>query len=862
MNLAAGSRLGPYQIVSQLGSGGMGVVYKARDPRLKRTVAIKLLPPDLTRDETAKQRFLQEAQAASALDHPNICTIFEINETADGQLYLVMAHYEGETLKERISKGALELDDAIDIAKQVGEGLAEAHGAGIVHRDIKPANLLITKTGVVKILDFGLAKLAGAEGMTQTGTTLGTVAYMSPEQAKGEEVDHRTDIWSLGVVLYEMLAGQPPFQGKNYLVVANAIAGGTPRSLTGPAAAAQGVLERALNKQRSERHSAAADLLDDLQRVCSLSDAPTAAARPLPPDVPSIAVLPFADMSPEKDQDYFCEGMAEEIINALTKLENLKVASRTSAFQFKDRSQDIRTIGEALNVNAVLEGSVRTAGKRLRVMAELINMSDGYHLWSERYDRTMDDVFDIQDEIAHAIAEALKIKLLDTAVPKVARHTADLDAYHLYLQGRHHWSSRYRGGLDKAARCFELEIEKDPSYPLAHAGLAHAFSILALYGHLPPRVAFPRAKAAVEQALRADPPISEAHTASGMIRMMFDWNWPAAEAEFRQAVSLNPSDPLAFSWLAFSLCQVGRHREAIAAATKGQELDPLSPYANSALGLVLHVCRKHDQALEISRRVLEREPQNVLSYFCGGGVQDSFQQIGPLARYVEDLAFILPLIAGPDFVDPGVVAMPLGDPKEVELASLRIGFHTDNGIRTPTAETQSVVRAAATALMAVSNLVDESRPPGVEQSFEIGWPLYRFDGGAAVRRLLKRAGTTESTLGDRGTAMSAEELDQALAGVYELRSRMLSYFTDHDVFLCPVNAHPAVPHGSSDLPDYSYTITYNVTGWPGAVVRGGASPEGLPIGVQIIGPPGREDVVLAVAAFVEQELGGWQPPAI
>ena len=245
-----------------------------------------------------------------------------------------------------------------------------------------------------------------------------------------------------------------------------------------------------------------------------------------------------------------------------------------------------------------------------------------------------------------------------------------------------------------------------------------------------------------------------------------------------------------------------------------------------------------------------------------GGVQDSFQQIGPLARYVEDLALILPLIAGPDLVDPGVVAMPLGDPKEVELASLRVGFHTDNGIRTPTAETQSVVRAAATALMAVSNLVDESRPPGVEQSFEIGWPLYRFDGGAAVRRLLKHAGTTESTLGDRGTAMSAEELDQALAGVYELRSRMLSYFTDHDVFLCPVNAHPAVPHGSSDLPDYSYTITYNVTGWPGAVVRGGTSPEGLPIGVQIVGPPGREDVVLAVAAVVEQELGGWQPPAI
>ena len=246
-----------------------------------------------------------------------------------------------------------------------------------------------------------------------------------------------------------------------------------------------------------------------------------------------------------------------------------------------------------------------------------------------------------------------------------------------------------------------------------------------------------------------------------------------------------------------------------------------------------------------------------------GGVQDSFQQLGPLARYVEDLALILPLIAGPDFIDPGVMAMPLGDPNEVDVASLRIGFHTDNGIRTPTAETQSTIRAAAAALEAVSRRVEESRPAGVEQSHEIGWPMYGFDGGAAVRRLLRQAGTTETTLGgDRGAAMTAEELDQALANVYELRSRMLSYFTDYDAFLCPVNAHPAVPHGSFDLPDYSYTMTYNVTGWPGAVVRGGTSPEGLPIGVQVVGPPGREDVVLAVAAFVEAELGGWQPPTL
>ena len=309
MTLSPGTTLGPYAIVSQLGSGGMGVVYLATDPRLKRTVAIKLLPPDLTRDETAKQRFLQEAQAASALDHPNICTIFEINETDDGQLYLVMAHYEGETLKERIAQGPLALDDAVDIATQVGQGLAEAHGASIVHRDIKPANLLVTKTGVVKILDFGLAKLAGSEGMTQTGTTVGTVAYMSPEQARGQEVDHRTDIWSLGVVLYEMLAGGAPFQGENLLSISNAILEQEQRSLSGSSSSAQSVIAQALHKDRTRRFQAVADLVGELQKLQSSADAPTVVAR-AQPDIPSIAVLPFADMSPGKDQDYFCEGMA------------------------------------------------------------------------------------------------------------------------------------------------------------------------------------------------------------------------------------------------------------------------------------------------------------------------------------------------------------------------------------------------------------------------------------------------------------------------------------------------------------------------------------------------------------------------
>ena len=428
----------------------MGVVYEATDPRLKRTVAIKLLRPDLTRDETAKQRFLQEAQAASALDHPNICTIHEINETDDGQLYLVMAHYEGETLKERIARGPVKLDDAIDIAMQVGQGLAEAHGAGIVHRDIKPANLLVTKTGVVKILDFGLAKLAGTEGVTQTGTTVGTVAYMSPEQARGQEVDHRTDIWSLGVVLYEMLAGTPPFQGENLLSISNAILEKEQTSLTGSSSSAQGVITRALYKDRAQRFRAVTDLLGELRKLQSSTDAPTVVTA-AQPEVPSIAVLPFANMSADPEQDYFCEGLAEELIDALARLENLRVVSRTSAFQFRGKGHNLQQVAEQLKVKTILEGSVRKAGNRLRVNAQLINAEDGYHLWSERYDRDMDDVFAVQDEIARMVVEKLKVKLLGAAdAPIVTRPTDNLEAYQLILKGRYHLL-RVTGGRSRRA---------------------------------------------------------------------------------------------------------------------------------------------------------------------------------------------------------------------------------------------------------------------------------------------------------------------------------------------------------------------------------------------------------------------------
>ena len=615
MPLASGSWLGPYQVTAKLGSGGMGVVYQATDPRLKRTVAIKLLPPDLTKDETAKQRFLQEAQAASALDHPNICTIFEINETNDGQLYLVMAHYEGETLKERISKGPLDLSDAIDIATQVGEGLAKAHAAGIVHRDIKPANLMVTTDRTVKILDFGLAKLAGTEGVTQTGTTVGTVAYMSPEQARGQEVDHRTDIWSLGVVLYEMLAGTPPFAGENLLSLSNAIMDGEPSLLTGASSSAHSVVTKALNKDKARRYLSVTDLLTEMQALRSGSDA-TTVTTPTKADVPSIAVLPFVNMSADPEQEYFCDGLAEELIDALARQENLRVAARTSAFQFKGQSRDVAEIGERLRVRFVLEGSVRKAGNRLRINAQLIDTRDGYHVWSERYDRVLEDIFEIQDDISGAIFDKLKLRLVGgIGQPVVERYTADVDAYNLYLKGRHHLYKRTPDGFRKAAEYFEQVIDKDPRMALAYAGWADCYSVPSWYGGFPASEANAKARSLAQQALDVDPELGQAHITLGCVSGTFDWDWVEAERQFARGVRLNPSQVEGHCWYAvFSLVPTGRLDEAVDELQQAASLEPLSPLAHSFVGIGRMLHRDYQEAVTSFHTALELEPNFPLAH--------------------------------------------------------------------------------------------------------------------------------------------------------------------------------------------------------------------------------------------------------
>jgi len=598
--LVHGTVISHYKIIKKIGSGGMGVVYKAQDTKLKRTVALKFLRPQALGSEEEKTRFVHEAQAAAALDHPNICTVYEIDE-AEGHTFISMACIEGQSLKDRIASAPLKLDEVIDIAIQVASGLQEAHEKGIIHRDIKSANIMLTEKGQTKIMDFGLAKLAGGMQLTKTGTTMGTVAYMSPEQARGEEVDHQTDIWSLGVVLYEMVTGQMPFKGEHEQAVIYSILNSDPQPITGLRTGVPMELDRViakiLGKSADERYPHINDILVDLRSLRKTLESEALKDQDATTKThPSIAVLPFTNLSVDKEQEYFCDGMAEEIISALTHVEGLHIVARTSAFAFKGEKLDVREIGKRLNVGTVLEGSVRKAGNRLRISAQLINVADGYHLWSEKYDRDMEDIFAIQDEISLAIVDKLKVKLLgEEKAALVKRYTDNLEAYSLYLKGRYHWSKRTPEGIKKAIQHFKQVIEKDPNYALAHAGLADCYSMLEQARVLPAKEAFPKAKAAVTKALEIDETLAEAHTSLAFVRWYYDWDWAGAEKEFLRAIELNPNYPTGHQWYAVYLAEMGRPAEAISEIKKAQELDPLLVIINIASAWILICARQYDQ---------------------------------------------------------------------------------------------------------------------------------------------------------------------------------------------------------------------------------------------------------------------------
>jgi len=613
-----------YKILEIIGQGGMGIVYKASDTKLERLVALKFLSKELTHDPAAKERFIQEARAAAALDHPNICTVYEINETDEGQTYISMAYIEGQSLKEKIRSGIMEIEDALDIAIQIAGGLQEAHNKGIIHRDIKPGNIMITEKGQVKVTDFGLAKLEWGVDLTKTASIMGTVAYMSPEQAKGDEVDQRTDIWSLGVVLHEMLTGTLPFLGERDQSTLYAILHEDLKPLRNLRKELPETLEKvakkALAKNPDKRYLEIREFMMELTSLKRGLKRETKGVRHAE-SKPSIAVLPFADMSPQKDQEYFCDGIAEELINGLSHIRDLHIVARTSAFAFKGAKLDVREIGQKLDVKTVLEGSIRKAGNRVRITAQLINVEDGYHLWSEKFDREMNDIFAIQDEISMAIVDNLKVKLLAKEKSVIEkRHTDDPEAYNLYLKGLYFGSKPSPDAFEKALEYFQKAYDQDPGFALALAGMAYIYGAFAIFTFLPPDEILPNAKAALSKALELDKDLSEAHAVSALIAFWFEWDWEAAGKHFRKALNLNPGNAFCRAYHGWYQLAMGKPDEAAAEIKRAQALDPLMPLFY-AFGTGIHSSADRlDEAVDQFHKAIELNPCSGPAYFQVGRV--------------------------------------------------------------------------------------------------------------------------------------------------------------------------------------------------------------------------------------------------
>lgn len=625
--IEGGSRLGPYEVLAALGSGGMGEVYRGRDTRLSRDVAIKVLPDRLAQDADALARFEREAKAVAALSHPNILAIHDFGADK-GISYAVMELLEGETLRQRLSAADLPVRKALEIALQIAQGLAAAHERGVVHRDLKPENIFLTRDGVVKILDFGLAKpMAGravSEGQsaiptvapTVPGVILGTVGYMSPEQVRGEEVDHRSDIFSFGAILYELLTGQRAFRRESEIETMMAILREEPPEISRAAAVSIELAEivgHCLEKSPDERYQSARDLAFAL-RVVEREGRLTEATRtvsgsgtaPRSATEQSIAVLPFRNMSTDKENEYFSDGMTEEIINSLTKIEALRVASRTSSFAFKGKDEDVRRIGAALGVRTVLEGSVRQAGRKIRITAQLINVADGYHLWSDRYDREIEDVFAVQDEIARAITEVLKVRLLPTEEALLAaRATEDVEAYNDYLKGRYYFNRREP---IEAIKEFQRAIGRDPRYTPAYTGLADSYCIFGFYGGIATLEAFARAREAAEKARELEPESSEVHVSLALVDHYYGWDLRREEMELRRAIELAPGSAAAHSWLGLLLSFVHRSEEGLEAARRATQLEPFSANAQTNVAWNFFALRQFEDAVRELRRALHIDP--------------------------------------------------------------------------------------------------------------------------------------------------------------------------------------------------------------------------------------------------------------
>jgi serine/threonine-protein kinase len=606
---------GAYIFEQEVGSGGMALVFRARDLKHDREVALKVLKPDLA-SQVGRERFLREIQMAARLTHPHILPLHDSGD-ASGLLYYVMPYVSGPSLKGRLRReGALPVAEAVDIARAVASALDYAHRQGVVHRDIKPANIMMNE-GVAVITDFGIGKALSEAGeqsaqLTQEGMLIGTPAYMSPEQTGHKrEVDGRSDIYSLGLVLHELLAGEPLFAGPTPIALLVKRASEPMPELLYPATVPDDVrsaIRTALAESPDERFDTAAEFVTALIGARrAWSDTFTPPEIPAPQAEGSIAVLPFVNMSGDPENEYFSDGISEEIINSLTKLPELRVAARTSSFAFKGETVDVKEAGRRLGVAAVLEGSVRQSADRLRVTAQLVNVSDGYHLWSERWDRSMDDVFAVQDEIAAAIADRLATSLTAPAATPAKRPTSDLFAYQLYLKGRHLWNHRDQASLEKAVEHFQQAIERDPDFALAYSGLADTYLLLGSYQIIERDEAYTKAKEAALRACDLDDSLAEAHTSMGQV-LRRERDWEGEEREYKRAIELNPGYATAHQWYSTLLAALGRMDEAVREVRRAEELDPLSHAILVTSAIVHNLARDVDYALRQLKKAIELEP--------------------------------------------------------------------------------------------------------------------------------------------------------------------------------------------------------------------------------------------------------------
>ncbi len=713
MKIAAGTRLGRYEIRSKIGAGGMGEVYLALDTKLDRKVALKILPAEVATHRDRMKRFVQEAKAASALNHPNIITIHEIDVTDSGH-FIATEFIDGETLRQHIRSAPLKLGGVLDIAGQIASALSAAHAASIVHRDIKPENVMVRRDGIVKVLDFGLAKLTERSSPdsvdmeaptrpvvnTEPGMVMGTAIYMSPEQARGMEVDARTDIFSLGVVIYEMVAGCLPFPGSNANEIMAAIlndkeAPPLARYTQEAPAELERIIGKALRKNRDERYHTVQDLLLDLKALkqnlefeahlsrsapastrddrltASVGQSMAAPAQTAPPTfedsrahptssaeyvvsgikqhklaaglvvialvigvvglsfylrarnsevaIESIAVLPFENQSRDPNSDYLSDGVTESIINSLTQLPNLKVIARSSVFRYKGKETDPFAAGKELGVRAVLTGRIMQRGDSIVISTELLDVRDNKQLWGEQYSKKVSDLLAVQRDIAKEITGNLRLTLSGEEQSRIGKHYTDnAEAYQLYLQGRFYWNKRTEESYQKAIDYFHQAIEKDPNYALAYTGLADCYSFLSSQGIRPPHDVFPLAKEAATKAIQIDNSLSEAHTSLAYIKLYYDWDWAAAESEYKQAIALNPNYATPHHGYAYLLISSGRTEEAIAEIKKAEAIDPLSLIFQTDHGEYYYFARRPDEAIAQLQKAIDMDPSFVRAHFLMG----------------------------------------------------------------------------------------------------------------------------------------------------------------------------------------------------------------------------------------------------